>query len=968
MRVLIQIFILHSIIVLFTVRSYGQDCITQLDSIDYYIPSNLYKAEIKADSLFSAMQLGKCAEDSSVIEIYNNLGLSYWDLGKLQKASMSLEAALSFLDVKDSLSSATIPIYLNLYSINEQNGNYSSAEGFLQSANKAVNHNYGFNSKENLELLYRSGIFYLNRGEYDKGLNFFLDAASITETEELRNDSLYAQILIEIGTAHKLKGDYGLSRRYLTQALRIVGGNEILKLQAVDRLSALRLEQGEFVVSESDLLNNLKTRKERYDNDTLSMLETLNNLGVLYLKLNDLVTSERYFTEAVSLSGNQDVLKASSINNIGAIYWRKGKLEQARAMFEESSNLFRDIYGPIHPEYATALNNLAAVENEQGNLDKAFDLYMKVLDLDRALIGTDHPQYATTLNNLAMIYLELGQYDHAGRLIRETLNIREKVLGKRHPAYSKALNDLGIYHLLKGETEYAIKAFDEALGFQIKHLNEVFPVLTNVQRERFFEQVKGDIERFAALAMIEIESQPQWAENAFNYYINTKSILFYASDKMRKAVQLSDDLELQMQYQQWRDLKYKLAQAYLLSLEELKTRGLSIEKLENEASDLEKSLAQSIQAFSQSLDDFHTWEDIRASLKDSSALVEIMHYRKFSVSNDSTGLNQGFEDKANYVAFIIRSDSEIMNVARWSDEADLERFYTFYRNSIQFNIEDTSSFNVFWKPLTPHLNNTKKILFASDGIFHKINPSLLKDHQTGTYVGDDYRIINITSSRDVLEITERELEKSAVIIGNPDYGSLNIGSSLEQLPEAEREAAEITALLGETDWQIETRYFVEATEQVLKETKNPGILHIATHGYFDQSMDVGNVLFSSGLYLAKSQADENDGILSAYEAMNLTLDETNLVVLSACETGLGEIKNGEGVFGLQRAFLVAGADNLIISLVKVEDKATREFMGLFYNQIILGNSIEDAFYQARDDFRKLGASPYNWGAFILLSG
>ncbi|MEQ8880748.1 MAG: CHAT domain-containing protein, partial [Cyclobacteriaceae bacterium] len=178
---------------------------------------------------------------------------------------------------------------------------------------------------------------------------------------------------------------------------------------------------------------------------------------------------------------------------------------------------------------------------------------------------------------------------------------------------------------------------------------------------------------------------------------------------------------------------------------------------------------------------------------------------------------------------------------------------------------------------------------------------------------------------------------------------------------------DISKILDVRRWKSETYYFDNATEQRLKTLQNPGVVHIATHGYFNDDPDNVDPLYSSGIFLTRSDESENDGILTAYEAMNLVLDETNLVVLAACETGLGTIQNGEGVFGLQRAFLVAGAKNVLISLVKINDNAARTFMNLYYEQLKELQDAQKAFFAARTAFKKMENDPYNWGAYILVS-
>jgi CHAT domain-containing protein len=174
------------------------------------------------------------------------------------------------------------------------------------------------------------------------------------------------------------------------------------------------------------------------------------------------------------------------------------------------------------------------------------------------------------------------------------------------------------------------------------------------------------------------------------------------------------------------------------------------------------------------------------------------------------------------------------------------------------------------------------------------------------------------------------------------------------------------------------------TKKNIKELYKPRVLHIATHGFFQiANLDVENKedllkynpLWRSGVVLSvatnsketdNKQENINEGILTAYEAMNLNLDSKQLVVLFACETGLGEIKNGEGVYSLQRAFKVAGAKNIIMSLWKVDDVATQELMTLFYDNWLKMNNSRKAFTATQQELRKKYPQPYYWGAFVLV--
>ena len=214
------------------------------------------------------------------------------------------------------------------------------------------------------------------------------------------------------------------------------------------------------------------------------------------------------------------------------------------------------------------------------------------------------------------------------------------------------------------------------------------------------------------------------------------------------------------------------------------------------------------------------------------------------------------------------------------------------------------------------------------------------------------------------------------------------GNSLvTALPGTKEEVNKINELYSENASAKPNTYLEnEADETQLKSVQNPKVLHIATHGFFLEDNESGtseseedkysqNPLLKSGLIMAGAnsfissginEANQQDGILTAYEAMNLNLNDTELVVLSACETGLGELKNGEGVYGLRRAFQVAGADAIIMSLWSVDDEATQELMTTFYQNWIGGEDKLTAFNDAQKTIKEKYESPFYWGAFVMV--
>jgi CHAT domain-containing protein len=305
---------------------------------------------------------------------------------------------------------------------------------------------------------------------------------------------------------------------------------------------------------------------------------------------------------------------------------------------------------------------------------------------------------------------------------------------------------------------------------------------------------------------------------------------------------------------------------------------------------------------------------------------------------------------------------------------------------MQNRINDEQSYNYFWAPIETEVKGKKKIFISPDGVYNQVNLYTLK--KTGAdFLISQYDCILIGNAKDLLTVNtiSATAGKKAALIGDPDYGS---DQKLPPLPATKTEVDGINKMLKSSGYQVEEYTQQDATETNLKSTKEISVLHIATHGFFfpdveKASWPIGvhadnakdNVLLRSGLMLSGAvESDKinptmdstNNGIITSYEAMNLDLKGTRLVVLSACETGLGDVKAGEGVYGLQRAFLVAGADALIMSLWKVDDAATQQLMNNFYAIWVKGGDKQKAFKQAQQQLMTKYKEPYYWGAFVMM--
>ena len=305
-------------------------------------------------------------------------------------------------------------------------------------------------------------------------------------------------------------------------------------------------------------------------------------------------------------------------------------------------------------------------------------------------------------------------------------------------------------------------------------------------------------------------------------------------------------------------------------------------------------------------------------------------------------------------------------------------------------------------PLRPHLANTDHVIISPDGVLNLLPFGVLQNRK-GQYLIEQKKITYLTSGRDLLRLaTSSPSRQSPVIVADPDFGpdeGTAIGSSqgvsvdglpevlsFTRLPGTREEAQSLKTILRLSDEQVLTEG--RATEAALKQLKGPRILHLATHGFSDivwstagrsrpisqnrpSESTLQQSLLRSGLALAganQRRSGDDDGILTALEVAGLDLAGTELAVLSACETGVGQVQNGEGIYGLRRALMLAGVRMQIGSLWKVDDSATRDLMVDFYGRLLAGTSRSQALRQAQLAMLRdpRHAHPFYWAAFIAI--
>lgn len=517
------------------------------------------------------------------------------------------------------------------------------------------------------------------------------------------------------------------------------------------------------------------------------------------------------------------------------------------------------------------------------------------------------------------------------------------------------------------------------------------------EREQFYSTLQDFFETFRTFAVDESDDSPEILAELFNLQLATKSILLNTSDRVKRSILESDDIVLIDLYDEVQSLKQEIGRNQNLTPDEI---NVNIDSLNDLLAEKDRQLSEYASFYAEEKKQ-STWQEVKSTLEKGEAAIEIIRIRKWNFQERRS------TDTVLYAALIVTPKTkEYPELVLLLDGNELEEKYiNYYRSMIRISHlgkVDTLSYDKFWSPIKKHLKGVKTIYFSPDGVYNSLNLETLYNTKSKKYLMEEVDIRLVTSTKDLLSTKSPSMPYNyAILMGNPDFGqeaelltTRNVSTTftldslvrngISSLPGTKIEIETLQGLFNEKGWREDVWTEQDATEEQLKKMLKPKVLHIATHGFFEPDDDEhtyqNNPLYRSGLLLSGAEQvfqnnesvrgntmmGKEDGVLTAFEAMNLNIENTELVVLSACETGLGEIRNGEGVYGLQRAFQVAGARSLLISLWKVSDQVTQELMVDFYTNWLGGMSKREALKKTQLALKEKYESPLYWGAFVLV--
>ncbi len=788
----------------------------------------------------------------------------------------------------------------------------------------------------------------------------------------------YSTVLNNLGYSSQNLGDYETAQRLYTFTLelreRLLSDSDELMLNIKNNIAALYLLTGRYTRGVEEY-KKLEPVTSKFGSNSPVHLNVLNNLAYALVNSGEQtegINVAKKYLELCRMNKKQDSASfAYALGNLGELYRAIKDLPNGQKYLDSSLLIYKKIKTADAATEIAFQNNLAMLFSQKRHYDKAISIYKNIYSTSLSKFPDDNERNIIYAKNLAAAYIKKGAFDMALPLIKTASGMARIQMRGR----------LGIMS-------------EEEREKYVKQIDDIFQIF----KSHIFKAPVKTINAYAGMI--------------YDNELLLKSFVLSGDQKLRTAILNSPDTAIIALFSKWKDDKIALLKLQLRN-------NMKTAELEKQINISENKLVARIPVFEQIMTETNlTWRQIQHSLKKGQMIVDFVYYRDFT---DDTKATEDFR----YFAVVVTKDLTFPRIVPLFNEAALnellkplqkfdterERINDIYGDADieNINAKNESLFRLIWKPILASTKNIHEIYFIPVKKLTSI--SLLALHDKHGFLIDSFNMTQLQNSNeiyfeknrphpDILKSLQKatdvalfggiEYDSVKTFIANiPDNRKLDSSQFYEYLPYSKKETNDIDSLFTKIHILSTTYSGNAATEERVKsfDRNSPGILHIATHGFFSEQdssrsgktfnnmfRNLSNPFLRAGLLFAganytlgggKADTGMEDGILTAEEAALLDFRNTKLLVLSACETGIGESRGSEGVFGLQRAFKISGVEYMVVSLWKISEQATSRFMVLFYQNMCDGNSIDQSFRKAQLSMKK-EYNPYYWAGFTLV--
>lgn len=887
-------------------------------------------------------------------------------------------------------------------------GKYKEAKPYIDALLFYYKTMDGENNTRYIGLLNCDAIIAQNSGDYKKAIDIYTNLINENKIFSLGDTLGHIIQISNLGDVYRAVGEYNQAISNLKNAKALYFKYKVRDrdiLATIDNNLGLCYKNiSQPKLAEESYNSSLEIRKANNQTNTESYCSTLSNKADLLRILGRYGEASEILITAIEIRkkrfGEKTENYANVVSNLANVYFDAGYYSESLERNLQAKEIYLLVVGDQHQSYGNCLNSLSLCYLYYKNYEKAIECKMQALQIIEHSVGKNHYRYSAYLISSVGLFRKTNQLQKAETNLKEALFLVERNFGRKHELFAQAQLSLAEVYMLQGRFEDASPLYFECLDYYSNQINAYFNSMSEENQMDYLQFITPVFESYNLYLINFKLTKPtknfsEHLKRALRYQIQLKSMLANRSAQLKKEIENSNDSDLKKIYQNWLLVKNELLNNYKSTEPEFENN-----ELYKKSSDLETQLKSKLKNFATTGN--NSFDLIKQNLNDDEAAIEIFK------------VNENLNDSQNivkYGALVIKNkllDPEFI-IFKNGDELEGKNF-GYYIKCIDEQLKDTLSYNFFIKPFEKQLSGVKRVFISSDGIFHKLSFLSLYNPVTKKYMIDNFEIYQVSNLASISKTEKNNLNPNltANLFGYPDYEydfknknskvkpestqavAKRFGlTNLAKLPGTKAEVEEIEKSLKAQNWQ--TTCYIEqyASEENLRKVNSPKILHIATHGFylkeivssdkqflgFESSAIKNNPLLRSGIILAgagPSTADSlnrdsgNDGVVTAYEASLLNLSNTDIVVLSACQTGLGDEIGTEGVAGLQRSFTIAGAKNIIMSLWPVDDYATQLLMTEFYKHYANSQNVENAFKIAQYEVKKKYPQPYYWAAFVLL--
>ena len=952
--------------------------------------------------------------------LINNLAIYYTNKGMYTQAEplfIKVSTIRKSVYGENHLSYATS--LNNLAFLYQKQGRYIEAEPVLLKSLQIEKSILGSDNSDYLDSYEMLGFLYENLNKYDYALKVFNEVLQTRKNNKNKSYIVTFSNIIRVKCSIDDDIDYdyleNLCKKYLSETENILGKKDPFYLIGLFYLASFYEHNNVLYLAEKKYEEIIDIKKNILKEDINSIYPTYESLANIYNEEGNYQLAERIHQFVLDKKVENNLSKyeiARSYNNLATVYMNQFKYNLALSNYLLAIELIEKENSLERQDYATYLNNIGLLYIKLEKYEVAENYLFKALEIHEKISGQFSNGYLMVCSNLGALYEKLDRCKDAESYYLISINNSQNKNSANFK--DRFLNLSKVYQCLNdidNEKKYLIKSSE----FFINNLSSIIYNYSNYQTELILNDIINS-KNFPLSFLNRNTKDKEIARVALNEELILKNLSVKNQNRIKNYIKKSNNDTLKMTY-----IEYIQNKKILLKLNELDklNRPKEYDELVLKTEELEKYLVQNSKVFSHNkILTPITFNQIYNQFKNDEIFINIVSYNYY---------DKGITDSILYSAFILKKDSKFPQFIPLFEEKQLNTILEQNKNlsdrsKIDINYQEKALSNLLLKPLENELKGISTIYLSLSGLTHQINVAALPVNENQTF-GQKYKIHILNSPSELIDYTATSFDKKEkldfILYGGIDYDKkINISptdrnlahfdeeikalqtrsgiSSFGYLSATKNEIENISTLANKSNLKAIIFEDRNATEESIKQLDGrtiPFVLHLATHGFFfpdpviessndklfiegkskifkssdDPMMRSGLVFSGANKYWGQSNENqaEDDGILTANEISNLDLSACQLVVLSACETGLGEVKGSEGVFGLQRAFKMAGVKNIIMSLWKVPDTQTAELFNIFYSECFAGKTIHEAFKMAQSKMKEK-YSPYYWAGFVLL--